>query len=82
MMTKPISPRTKKPFNARNLSSSSMMGYMFIFPAVFALTALVVYPICYGVYISFFKTNLANKCADDYAFSQGQRNAGRKGNRE
>ena len=61
MMTKPISPRTKKPFNARNLSSSSMMGYMFIFPAVFALTALVVYPICYGVYISFFKTNLANK---------------------
>ena len=37
------------------------MPYFFIGPALLALVALVVYPLLYGVYISFFKTNLANK---------------------
>ncbi|CAM3894380.1 carbohydrate ABC transporter permease [Enterocloster bolteae] len=38
-----------------------LMPYFFIGPALLALVALVVYPLLYGVYISFFKTNLANK---------------------
>ncbi|MEZ3436267.1 MAG: sugar ABC transporter permease [Lachnospiraceae bacterium] len=35
--------------------------YLFITPAVIALAALVVYPLLYGMYISLFETNLANK---------------------
>lgn len=38
-----------------------LIPYFFIGPALLALVALVVYPLLYGVYISFFKTNLANK---------------------
>ena len=35
--------------------------YLFITPAIIALAALVVYPLLYGMYISLFETNLANK---------------------
>lgn len=53
--------RSEGNFRVNKLSSRALMGYMFIFPALVALTALVLYPVLYGVYISFFKTNLANK---------------------
>lgn len=36
-------------------------GYLFAFPIVFVLAALIVYPMLYGFYISFFNTNLVNK---------------------
>lgn len=36
-------------------------GYLFAFPIVFMLAALIIYPMVYGFYISFFNTNLVNK---------------------
>ena len=36
-------------------------GYAFISFAVFAMLALIVYPLMYGLYISFYNTNLLNK---------------------
>ena len=38
---------------ARGLTVSS-----FILPAIICLIALVLYPFCYGIYVSFFDTNL------------------------
>lgn len=40
---------------------SQRYGYLFIFPAVFAMAALIIYPMIYGGYISFFNTNLVTK---------------------
>lgn len=37
------------------------LGYVFIFPALFVLVAMIVYPMVYGIGISFFDTNLVNK---------------------
>ncbi len=34
--------------------------YVFTLPAMVILIALLLYPFCYGIYISFFKTNLIN----------------------
>lgn len=48
-------------FRQDSISMKRLMPYFFIGPALLALAALVVYPLLYGVYISFFKTNLANK---------------------
>lgn len=36
-------------------------GYAFISPAVLAMLLLIVYPMAYGFYISFFNTNLVNR---------------------
>ena len=36
-------------------------AYGFVTPAVITLALLLLYPFCYGIYISFFKTNLVNK---------------------
>lgn len=36
-------------------------GYLFSFPIVFLLASLIIYPMLYGFYISFFNTNLATK---------------------
>jgi multiple sugar transport system permease protein len=35
-------------------------GYWFIFPAAFTMLLLICYPLVYGIYISFFNTNLIN----------------------
>ena len=48
-------------FRQDSISMKRLMPYFFIGPALLALVALVVYPLLYGVYISFFKTTLANK---------------------
>lgn len=48
-------------FRQDSISMKRLMPYFFIGPALLALVALVVYPLLYGVYISFLKTNLANK---------------------
>jgi multiple sugar transport system permease protein len=42
-------------------SRSQLNGYWFILPAVITLLLLVTYPLLYGVYISFFDTNLTTK---------------------
>ncbi len=60
-MHNPAARRARKPFKVGDLSPGALMGYIFILPALVALIALVVYPLLYGVYISFFQTNLANK---------------------
>lgn len=39
----------------------SLIPYWFIAPATLTILILVVYPIVYGIYISFFDTNLVNK---------------------
>ena len=39
----------------------SLTPYAFVAPAAITLALLVVYPIVYGIYISFFNTNLVNK---------------------
>lgn len=46
---------------AGRISSREVNGYLFILPVTAVLTALVVYPLLYGFYISFFKTNLIKK---------------------
>jgi multiple sugar transport system permease protein len=48
-------------FDSRKISLKSLTPYIFIGPALIALIMLVIYPLCYGVFISFFKTNLSNK---------------------
>lgn len=37
------------------------VGWCFVSPAVIILALLLLYPFLYGIYISFFKTNLVNK---------------------
>ena len=46
----------KKFFKKENAAAIGFVG-----PAVLILAALIVYPVCYGIYISFFKTNLVNQ---------------------
>lgn len=43
------------------VSSRCISGYLFTLPCVAVLAGLVVYPLAYGFYISFFKTNLVSK---------------------
>jgi multiple sugar transport system permease protein len=59
-VSKPGKARKKK-FSTSDMSMASMLGYMFILPALLTLIALVLYPLLYGVYISFFNTDLADK---------------------
>ena len=37
------------------------IGYGFVMPAVIIMVALIIYPMLYGVYLSFFNTNLVTK---------------------
>lgn len=43
------------------LSGERGIGYKYIGPAVIMMVALIIYPMCYGLYLSFFNTNLVNK---------------------
>lgn len=45
----------------RNRNKFNVTPYLFIFPVFVLLAALVVYPICYALYLSVMKTNLTNK---------------------
>lgn len=40
---------------------SNREGYLYSFPIVLLLIGLIIYPMLYGFYISFFNTNLVNK---------------------
>lgn len=37
------------------------IGYAFVAPAVIIMVALIIYPLLYGVYLSFYNTNLVNR---------------------
>lgn len=54
-----MSGQTKKVSKTR--IKSALTPYGFITPASLTILLLVVYPILYGIYISFFDTNLVNK---------------------
>ncbi|WP_408609923.1 carbohydrate ABC transporter permease [Lachnotalea glycerini] len=43
------------------IKNKDAAGYGFISPAAMAMLALIVYPMFYGLYLSFFNTNLVNK---------------------
>lgn len=47
--------------NTTDRLRQNSLGYIFIFPALFVLVAMIVYPMLYGIGISFFDTNLVNK---------------------
>lgn len=51
----------KQPLGSASRSPFKLDGYLFVFPIVFLLAALIIYPMLYGLYISFFNTNLVNK---------------------
>ncbi|MDO4620220.1 MAG: sugar ABC transporter permease [Lachnospiraceae bacterium] len=51
---------SKTRLSARQIRTK-MTPYWFIAPATITILCLVVYPILYGIYISFFDTNLVNK---------------------
>lgn len=44
-----------------DIKKINLSGYCFILPALVIMLMLIVYPLCYGIYISFFDTNLVNK---------------------
>lgn len=44
-----------------NTLKERFTGYGFVLPVVLMLAVLLLYPFCYGIYISFFKTDLLNK---------------------
>lgn len=51
----------KEPFQASQLNQKQLAPYFFILPVFIVLLALVVYPLVYGIVISFFDTDLAKK---------------------
>ncbi|MCR1842941.1 carbohydrate ABC transporter permease [Murimonas intestini] len=51
----------EKPATSRKLRRYQLGGYRFISPAVIMMVALIIYPMIYGVYLSFYNTNLVNK---------------------
>lgn len=51
----------KRSYSRRNWIKNRLTAYGFVTPAVITLVLLLLYPFCYGIYISFFKTNLVNK---------------------
>ncbi len=54
--------RQKQPAN-RLACAGQIYGYLFTLPCLIILAGLVAYPLLYGFYISFFKTNLVKKWA-------------------
>lgn len=44
-----------------SVSRKELNGYIFVFPVVAILALLVLYPLLYGFYISFFRTNLVKR---------------------
>lgn len=51
----------KKSYRGVRGIKARLTAYGFVTPAVITLALLLLYPFCYGIYISFFKTNLVNK---------------------
>lgn len=47
--------------NRRTFSAKELKGYLYVLPIAAVLAGLVVYPMIYGFYISFFKTNLVSQ---------------------
>lgn len=52
---------SKKQTKKGKVEKRQSVGYAFIGPAAFAMIAMIIYPMAYGLYISFFNTNLVTK---------------------
>ncbi len=48
-------------FNNMHMTRKQITPYLFILPAFIAIASLFIYPLSYGVFISFFDTNLINR---------------------
>ena len=48
-------------YSEARLSGEKGSGYKYIGPAGLMMIALIIYPMLYGLYLSFFNTNLVNK---------------------
>lgn len=44
-----------------NKGKEGWTGYPFVLPAIVTMVSLIIYPMLYGIYISFFNTNLVTK---------------------
>lgn len=53
--------RQRKPQVSQIAVHEQRSGLWFISPSLLIMLALIVYPLCYGLYISLFKTNLRNQ---------------------
>lgn len=51
----------KKPSGAKRIQKYQRKGYKYISPAVIMMVALIIYPMLYGIYLSFYNTNLVTK---------------------
>ncbi len=51
----------KKHTRQRKIERYQRAGYRFVSPAVVMMVALIIYPMLYGIYLSFFNTNLVNR---------------------
>lgn len=60
-LMKVLSNKAKSGYGSRLAKREAVNGYLFVFPVILVLAVLVVYPLCYGFYISLFKTNLVKK---------------------
>ncbi len=54
-------PNLNAKISGNKIRNKEAAGYGFISLAAVAMIALIVYPMCYGLYLSFFNTNLVNK---------------------
>jgi len=45
----------------KRIKNKEAEGYKFVLPVVVAMVTLIIYPMFYGLYLSFFNTNLVNK---------------------
>ena len=51
----------EKPLRAKKIEKYQRKGYKYISPAVIMMVALIIYPMLYGIYLSFYNTNLVTK---------------------
>lgn len=56
-----LAKKRPKRFSLKSSSTNALFGYVFVLPAFLTLVVLVLYPLLYAVYISFFNTDLARK---------------------
>lgn len=47
--------------NKNFFAKDRINAYLFVIPAGLSMFVLLIYPLCYGIFISFFNTNLVNK---------------------
>lgn len=56
-----LASKKRNPKPSRNKISDLRAGYAFVFPTVLVFALLILYPLVYGIYMSFFKTDLLFK---------------------